>query len=120
MIQSLEKLAESEIERKPELLSRDRRIATSLIEGRADRSDIYEVAGSYIDGILAKMLDQAEGTMRDIRAKDIGEDAALEELKLGSKTDVDYIEEAEERKAERTTKREAEKAVVREQEKEAK
>src|ERR1700712_1399908 len=120
MTNALEQIAEREIDRQPDLLSKDRRIAAALIEGAAERSDIYKIAGAYVDDLVAKLLGQAEGQMREIRINDIGETAATEEKIRGSKTDDDYTREAEERKVDRNKEREAVKEKARAKEREAK
>jgi COMPASS (Complex proteins associated with Set1p) component shg1 len=120
MIDAIQQCAEGEIERKSELLSKDRRIAAALIEGAAERTDIYKIVGACVDDMVATLLGEAEVNMRAIRAKDIGEEAAADEHVRGGKTDDQYIREAEERKAGRYQKREEAKEKIRQKEREAK
>src|ERR1700753_328678 len=109
MLASIQSLSEQELDRQPVLLGKPRNISAALIAGAVERSDIYKVAGEYIEQLVGNHRNQAELFVRDIRSKDIGEDAALEELKKGSKTDQDYIDEAEQRKASRMKVREEDK-----------
>ncbi|KAF2425730.1 hypothetical protein EJ08DRAFT_594200, partial [Tothia fuscella] len=119
MIQSLDDLTETEIANKASyLLSKERRQAAALLEGAAERSNIYRTAENDIDKLVQDLLGQAEDSMRDIRRRDIGEDAALEELKKGGKTDEDYLREFEERKAARLKIIEEENAKIKQQEEE--
>jgi hypothetical protein len=120
MINALDQIAEREIDRQPDLLSKDRRIAAALIEGAAERSDIYKIAGAYVDDLVAKLLGQAEGQMREIRIGDIGETAAADEKTRGNKTEDDYTQEAAERKVKRNQEREEVKEKARKKEREAK
>ncbi|CAI7647762.1 unnamed protein product [Penicillium pancosmium] len=83
-------LAESEIEREPAHLSRERGKAATLIEGAVDRGDVYKNVEDSIDRLASKHLDAIMDTVRAIRRQDIGEDAAAKEEQAGSKTDDDY------------------------------
>lgn len=116
MLESLDKLADAEIERDPYLLSKSRQNATALIEGAAERSDVYKAASVFIDQLIAKYTDTAEASMREIRISDVGEEAAREERINGSKTEEDYARESEARKQERTRVRVEAKEVIRQKE----
>ncbi|KAJ5682343.1 hypothetical protein N7462_005508, partial [Penicillium macrosclerotiorum] len=83
-------LAESEIEREPAHLSRERGKAATLIEGAVDRGDVYKNVEQSIDLLASRHLDSILESVRSIRREDIGEEAAAEEEKTGSKTDEDY------------------------------
>src|SRR4051812_5814427 len=114
----LEELTEAEIDRQPNLLSKDRRNAAALVEGAAERSDVYREVEDSVDAILARFMEQTELTLRDMRRKDIGDEAAEEERIRGSKTEEDYAREFEERKALRLQKMEEEREVERQRERE--
>ncbi|KAK7612154.1 complex proteins associated with Set1p component shg1-domain-containing protein [Phyllosticta paracitricarpa] len=119
LLSSLEELGEFETTRNPTLLSKDRRIAAPLLEGAAERSEIYRAAETHIRVIIQSILDeQAESKMRDIRRTDIGDEAALDEARRGSKTDEDYLQEAEERRLQRQKLREEKLERQRERERE--
>ncbi|KAJ5773514.1 hypothetical protein N7457_008410 [Penicillium paradoxum] len=83
-------LAESEIDREPALLSRERGKAATLIEGAVDRGDVYKSVEDSIDRLASKHLDFILESVREIRRQDVGEDVAARELALGNKTDADY------------------------------
>ncbi|KAK5796230.1 hypothetical protein VI817_005515 [Penicillium citrinum] len=83
-------LAESEIEREPAHLSRERGKAATLIEGAVDRGDVYKNVEDSIDRLAAKHLDSILDQVRAIRRQEIGEEAAAKEEQAGSKTDGDY------------------------------
>ena len=108
LITSLEHLAEREIEESSSLLSKERRIAAALIEGAAERSDIYRVAEADVDSFVGELIDGAETTLRDIRSHVVGEEQALKEVERGQKTDADYAIEADERRQRRKLAREEE------------
>ncbi|KAF2398839.1 hypothetical protein EJ06DRAFT_558017 [Trichodelitschia bisporula] len=118
MQKALEELTDAEIDRQPSLLSKDRRNAAALIEGAAERSDVYRSAEDTVDAILARFMEQTELTLRDMRRKDIGDEAAEEERIRGSKTEEDYAHEFEERRAERLQKLEVERELDRQRERE--
>ena len=107
---SLERLTEIEIEKNPSLLSKERRIATALIEGAAERSEIYRAVESDIDTLFSDLIGNAETVLRRIRNNDVGVEKALQEEVNGRKSDEDYAHEAVER-------RRAKKAVREEEEK---
>ncbi|KAJ6013671.1 hypothetical protein N7540_008262 [Penicillium herquei] len=83
-------LAESEIEREPAHLSRERRKAATLIEGAVDRSDVYNNVELSIDKLTSAHLESVLGSVRDIRRQDIGDEAASKEEQAGNKTDAEY------------------------------
>ncbi|OOQ82475.1 Arginine rich protein [Penicillium brasilianum] len=83
-------LAESEIEREPAHLSRERGKAATLIEGAVDRSDVYKNVEDSIDQLASKHLQNILNSVRAIRREEIGEEAASKEDFAGSKTDEDY------------------------------
>lgn len=87
-------LAESEIEREPLLLSRDRGKAATLIQGAVDRGDIYKSVEANIDALIAEHIIHVERAAREIRRLEVGEDVAAEEERLGNKTDEEYAKEA--------------------------
>ncbi|KAI9816766.1 MAG: hypothetical protein M1827_001411 [Pycnora praestabilis] len=90
---SLANLAESEIDRDPSLLARDRGKATTLVEGAVDRSDLYKSVELDIDAFIAGSVDHVEQAIRAIRREEVGEEAATEEQRIGSKKEEDYAEE---------------------------
>ena len=119
-INSLEDLAETEIDRDPSLLSRDRGTAATLMQGAVDRSNIYQSVESSLDRLLAEHLAQVEATFREIRRAEIGESIAAEEQKRAAKTDEEYaVEAAARRDARAEQKRKEEARKRREEEKEA-
>ncbi|KAJ5554144.1 hypothetical protein N7513_004103 [Penicillium frequentans] len=83
-------LAESEIEREPALLSRERGKAATLIEGAVDRSDVYKNAELSIDTLASNHLQSILDSVREIRRLEIGDEAATKEEEAGNKTDADY------------------------------
>ncbi|KAJ6152394.1 hypothetical protein N7497_006713 [Penicillium chrysogenum] len=83
-------LAESEIDREPALLSRERGKAATLIEGAVDRGDVYKSVEDSVDQLTSKHLDFILESVREIRCQDVGEEVAAREHKLGNKTDADY------------------------------
>ncbi|KAF3397758.1 hypothetical protein F1880_005932 [Penicillium rolfsii] len=83
-------LAESEIEREPAHLSRERGKAATLIEGAVDRSDVYKNVEDSIDQLASKYLQTILDSVRAIRREEIGAEAATKEEISGSKTDEDY------------------------------
>ena len=90
MNEALVEIVESEIDREPSLLSRERGKAATLIEGAVDRSSIYRDVESNLDVLIAKYLDNVELGARIIRRKEIGDEQAEEEQKRGSRTDEEY------------------------------
>ncbi len=115
---SLTNLAESEIERDPSLLSRDRGKAATLIEGAVDRTDIYKTIEADIDALIQANLSHVEAAIRQIREQDVGADVAVKEKEAGSKTEEDYAREAQARRAERQKIRDEELARRRAEEEE--
>ncbi|KAJ5771206.1 uncharacterized protein N7511_003257 [Penicillium nucicola] len=83
-------LAESEIDREPALLSRERGKAATLIEGAVDRGDVYKNVENSIDQLALQHADFILESLREIRRQEVGEDVAARELESGNKTDADY------------------------------
>lgn len=81
---------EREIERTPALLSKDRRIAAPLVEGAAERSDVYRTAQKHVREFMEALRGVAEEKMREIRRAKVGEARAAEEQEKGSKTEEEY------------------------------
>ena len=98
-------IADSEIEKDPKLLSRERGKAATLIQGAVDRSGIYQDVESKIDTEIARHLDNVLDAIREIRKADVGIETAAEEEQRGSKTDDQYKAETENRAAEREKNR---------------
>ncbi|KAJ5937873.1 hypothetical protein N7454_004215 [Penicillium verhagenii] len=94
-------LAESEIEREPAHLSRERGKAATLIEGAVDRSDVYKNAELSIDKLASNHLQDILDSVREIRRLEIGEDAARKEEEAGNKTDAEYEAHVRARREER-------------------
>ncbi|KAH2912153.1 hypothetical protein KXW25_002087 [Aspergillus fumigatus] len=86
-------LAESEIEREPELLSRERGKAATLIEGAVDRSDVYKKAEKLIDALASNHLQFILDSVREIRRQQVGDELAAKEEQAGNKTDEDFAAE---------------------------
>ncbi|KAF2838188.1 hypothetical protein M501DRAFT_862710 [Patellaria atrata CBS 101060] len=101
LVSALEELTEHEIDRNPSLLSKDRRIAASLIEGAAERSEIYRVVQDDINRYIEEIVVQAEEKMRAVRRNEVGDEEALKEQRLGAKTDEEYAQDAKTRLAKR-------------------
>ncbi|KAI9830473.1 MAG: hypothetical protein M1826_004710 [Phylliscum demangeonii] len=116
---ALTSLAESEIERDPSLLSRDRGKAATLIEGAVDRTDIYKTVEVAVDALIEEHIGQVEAALREIRELAVGPEAAGQERASGSKTEEHYAREADERRRARERIKEEEVAKQREQEREA-
>ena len=81
----------TEIDREPELLSRERGKAATLIEGAADRNDVYKTVETSIETLASKHLNVIVGSVREIRRQDVGEEVAAQEERNGNKTDDDYM-----------------------------
>lgn len=92
---------ETETNRDPYLLQKDRKISAPLIEGTAERNEVYHEVESGIELLLAKALGQIENGLRSIRAQDIGEEAAAAEARIGSKPEEQWAQEAEARRVAR-------------------
>ena len=98
-------MAEQEVEKNPQqLLTLDRRKAAALIDGALERSGVYQKA----EDVIGKLIDVGtiEERIRDIRRVEIGKEAAEAEQARGAKTDEDYAEDTEARRAERERIRE--------------
>ncbi|OGE56132.1 hypothetical protein PENARI_c003G07884 [Penicillium arizonense] len=83
-------LAESEIDREPALLSRERGKAATLIEGAVDRGDVYKNVENSIDQLALKHADFILESLREIRRQEVGDEVAMRELESGNKTDAEY------------------------------
>ncbi|CAL5871126.1 uncharacterized protein PFLUO_LOCUS5372 [Penicillium psychrofluorescens] len=83
-------LAESEIDREPALLSRERGKAATLIEGAVDRGDVYKNVEDSIDNLAANHLEFILDSVRGIRRQDVGDEVASREEQSGNKTDEEY------------------------------
>ncbi|KAK3680158.1 hypothetical protein LTR78_000535 [Recurvomyces mirabilis] len=99
---ALRTFTSNEIERDPiKYLKPDRRMGAPLLEGAAARGDVYKRTAADIDAYIDQYLASAEGALREIRRKDIGEEAAEEEMQRGCKSDEAYAAEADVRRADR-------------------
>lgn len=115
---ALSTLVDSELEKNPNLLSKDRRQAAPLVEGAAERTGVYKVAESDVDRLIDGFLDGAGQKLREIRRSDVGHDAAADEERKGSKTDEEYTAEAQARRQERAKIREEQLRIQKEKEEE--
>ncbi|KAI2484282.1 COMPASS-Shg1 multi-domain protein [Pyrenophora tritici-repentis] len=116
---ALKDLVERETDRNPSLLSKDPRMATTLIEGAGERSDIYGNIMNTVNTLLDRLIqEQGLPKMREYRIQEIGAEAAAEEEKRGSKTEEEWAQEAEARRERREAKREKELEEERERERE--
>ncbi|KAK0926459.1 hypothetical protein LTR29_017863 [Friedmanniomyces endolithicus] len=96
---SLRAFTTTEIDRDPvKYLKPDRRMGAPLLEGAAARGDVYKKTETDIDAYIDQYLASAERALRDIRRREIGEEAAEKEFELGNKSDEAYAAEAEERR----------------------
>ena len=98
---NLLKLAESEIDREPSLLSRDRGKAATLIEGAVDRSDIYKSVENAINQLAASHVDSILSSIREIRRQEVGEEVAAKEEQAGNTTEEEIEEHMRMFRAER-------------------
>lgn len=100
-IKAMHDLAEQELEKKPSLLAKDRRQAAPLIEGKAERANLYataeEVVEQYIDDMFG---DEAEEQLREIRRNQVGEAQAADEKERGARAQEYYEAQSAERRAE--------------------
>ncbi|KAK1820644.1 hypothetical protein LTR12_004947 [Friedmanniomyces endolithicus] len=102
---SLRAFTTTEIDRDPvKYLKPDRRMGAPLLEGAAARGDVYKKTETDIDAYIDQYLASAERALRDIRRREIGEEAAEREFELGNKSDEAYAAEAEERRKDRAKK----------------
>ncbi|KAK1080801.1 hypothetical protein LTR33_005238, partial [Friedmanniomyces endolithicus] len=102
---SLHAFTTTEIDRDPvKYLKPDRRMGAPLLEGAAARGDVYKKTETDIDAYIDQYLASAERALRDIRRREIGEEAAGKEYELGNKSDEAYAAEAEERRKDRAKK----------------
>ena len=107
---SLNELAESETDRDPSLLSRDRGKAATLMQGAVDRSDVYKSVELSLDKLIAAHIGHIQEAGREIRKAEAGEDIAFEEEKRGNKTDEEYAKESTARREAREETRKKEEA----------
>ncbi|EAT76592.2 hypothetical protein SNOG_16013 [Parastagonospora nodorum SN15] len=109
LLTSLKDLVETETDRNPHLLSKDPRMATTLIEGAGERINIYGNIMNTVSSLLDNLIkEQGLPKMREYRALEIGAEAAAEEEQRGSKTEEEWAAEAETRRKEREAIREKE------------
>ncbi|KAK5240270.1 hypothetical protein LTR16_010882, partial [Cryomyces antarcticus] len=96
---ALNELADNEIERNPnDFLARDRRVTVPLLEGAAERSDVFKLTEHDVDRYVLEYLEQAEKALRDIRRKEVGDEQAAEEERRGQKSDHEYAADADTRR----------------------
>ncbi|KAH7384054.1 hypothetical protein DE146DRAFT_622214 [Phaeosphaeria sp. MPI-PUGE-AT-0046c] len=109
LLSALKDLVENETDRNPSLLSKDPRMATSIIEGAGERINIYANIMHTVNTLLDKLIeDQGLPKMREYRIQEIGVEAAREEEQRGSKSEEAWAQEAETRRQEREAVREKE------------
>lgn len=111
---SLVELADAELESNPTLLSKDRRQAAPLIEGKVERSNIYRLAEENIDRLIDEHVAVSVTKFQDIRRAEIGEEAFAEEQNRCSKTNDQYTTESDVRRKEYAEVRNTELARLRE------
>lgn len=99
LVDNLTSLADRELDNNPSLLSKNRRQTAPLIEGKAERTDMYKSAEEAIDYFVGLDLAGVENKLREIRRKDVGDTVADEEQKRGEKSDEDYARESMARRA---------------------
>lgn len=105
---ALTSFAEHELERNNALLGKDRRQAAPLIEGAAERSDVYKQAEEDVGRMIDEALAGAEDKLRDIRRETVGREVAAREQQNGSRTDEDYARDADVRREARAQQLEKE------------
>jgi hypothetical protein len=105
LTKSIQEVAEIEIDKDPNLLSRERGKAATLIQGAVDRSGVYHDVEAEMDRLIAGHLDNVLGAVREIRRAEVGDEKAGEEAEKGKKTDEQYTAETEARGAERERNR---------------
>lgn len=94
-------MADQEIDREPELLSRERRKAATLVEGALDRADIYKNVEKAVDALASKHLDTIMAKVRDIRRQEAGDEVVAQEERSGNKTDAEYERHVKSKREER-------------------
>jgi hypothetical protein len=118
---ALKDLVENETDRNPSLLSKDPRMATTLIEGAGERMNIYSNIMSTVSSLLDNLIkEQGLPKMREYRTLEIGAEAAADEQERGSKTDEAWAHEAEIRRQKREVVYERERELERQIEREEK
>ncbi|KAJ4323327.1 hypothetical protein N0V94_001943 [Neodidymelliopsis sp. IMI 364377] len=117
LLAALEELVDRETDRNPSLLSKDPRVAATLIEGAGERSDIYGKITQTVSTLLDQLIEQ-QGLpkMREHRIQEVGAEVAAEEEKRGSKTEEQWAQEADARRQEREAVLEKEREKERERE----
>ncbi|KAJ8105566.1 hypothetical protein OPT61_g10097 [Boeremia exigua] len=117
LLGALEELVDRETDRNPSLLSKDPRVAATLIEGVGERSDIYGKITQTVSALLDKLIqEQGLPKMREHRIQEVGAEVAAEEEKRGSKTEEQWQQESDARRSERQAKLEQERERERERE----
>lgn len=99
-IKAMHDLAEQELEKNPSLLAKDRRQAAPLIEGKAERANLYATAEEVVDQYIDDMFgDEAEEQLREIRRSQVGEAQATDEKERGARAQAYYDAQSAERRA---------------------
>ena len=94
---NLYEVADAEIDKDPNLLSRERGKAATLIQGAVERSGVYQDVGVRLDQEILKHLEIVDEAVREIRREEIGDSLAAEEGRRGGKSDETYAAETEAR-----------------------
>ena len=94
---NLYEVADAEIDKDPNLLSRERGKAATLIQGAVERSGVYQDVGVRLDQEILKHLEIVDEAVREIRKGEIGGSSAEEEERRGGKSDEAYAAETEAR-----------------------
>jgi len=114
---SLRNFTTNEIDRDPvKYLKPDRRMGAPLLEGAAARGDVYSQMEKDINAYIDQYVASAERGLRDIRRKDIGDEAADEEYQRGDRSDEAYAAEADTRRKDRAKKHSEEEKIRRKKE----
>ncbi|KAI6829449.1 hypothetical protein KC340_g8648 [Hortaea werneckii] len=114
---TLKTFTADEIERDPvKYLKPDRRTGAPLLEGAAARGDVYSQLEKDINDYIDQFVINAESGLRDIRRKEIGDNAADDEHDRGNKSEEAYAEEAEFRRNDRAKKHAEDEKVRRKKE----
>ncbi|KAI7519494.1 hypothetical protein KC331_g20671, partial [Hortaea werneckii] len=114
---TLKTFTADEIERDPvKYLKPDRRTGAPLLEGAAARGDVYSQLEKDINDYIDQFVINAESGLRDIRRKEIGDNAADDEHDRGNKSEEAYAEEAEFRRKDRAKKHAEDEKVRRKKE----
>ncbi|GAB1742387.1 hypothetical protein NU219Hw_g7937t1 [Hortaea werneckii] len=114
---TLKTFTADEIERDPvKYLKPDRRTGAPLLEGAAARGDVYSQLEKDINDYIDQFVTNAESGLRDIRRKEIGDNASHDEHDRGNKSEEAYAEEAEVRRQDRAKKHAEDEKVRRKKE----